>query len=479
MLIDKDVLPIVGQILRPEDFYAEKHQTLYSAMSAIIDRHEPVDIITVQDELKRRGDLDDIGGLTYLTTLVNLVPSTANVDQYARIVADKADVRRIQTAARKIVDESYGDITSADLKKVAIERVQGAVFHRGGTGVRQLGPELLSFVETQRNASVEGKPPAALVKVPFKRQHYVMPWLKGETTAVGAGSNIGKTTYMFNTLKGVAELDGPAIGFSLEMSSTQILQKFWARIAGVNTLNIRHGALTDDEWNQSIIKIAKTVNLPLWYMVKPRMKWTEIAMEATAFKAKHGKLSLIMVDYWQILNDMPQKDERRDNMFGRLVEEAKELAVTLDCHVAFLVQTYIRPDQPFPTLADVIESRDIVRYVDNSLFLTRPTEFIGTVVGKKGERTSPTIKLPRMDGSEWVDVSCEASYPPIAIRGEQYRNKRMFDNIMIGIQGKQRMGPKDIIPYWIDLPTGKMADLATPWPWDNKNGATPHQEVPD
>lgn len=102
MLIDRDAVVTVANLLRPEDFYADKHQQLYTAVIAIFNRGEPVDLITVQDELRKRGHLDEVGGLTYLTTLINMVPSTANVQQYAMIVEQKATLRRLQTVVRKL-----------------------------------------------------------------------------------------------------------------------------------------------------------------------------------------------------------------------------------------------------------------------------------------------------------------------------------------------------------------------------------------
>ena len=107
MLIDREAVVAVAHKLVPEDFYADRHQHLFAAMLALYNRGEPVDPITVQDELIRTGQLEEVGGLTYLTSLINLVPTTANVLQYAEIVESKAILRRLQTAARRIVDECY------------------------------------------------------------------------------------------------------------------------------------------------------------------------------------------------------------------------------------------------------------------------------------------------------------------------------------------------------------------------------------
>lgn len=455
-LIDAQVIPQVRQFIDADDFYVARHKVLFEVICRLHDRREPVDPITVQAELG--GRIEDIGGLTYLTNLINLVPTTANATAYAKIVAEKATLRRLQAAARRIIDECYGEITADEAKALAASEIQQAVYGKhSSTIVRHMGQDLLAYVEQTMNDEAEGKANRDIVPTIFKRQDDVMPFMRGEVTVVPSPSSMGKTTYMFNLLQGTARMGEPCIGFSLEMSRPQILQKMWANLARINTLQIRRRALSDHEWTRSMEEAAKLLEVPLYYALKPRMKWADIRVECLAFKAKYGRLSLVTVDYWQILGDAPRKDERDDQKLGRLVEEAKALAVEAECHVVILAQAKIDSGKPIPDLEDVKDSRAIVAAADNVLFLTRPLEF--------GEKT---IKLPSMDGKRIIETKCNAIDP--TIHGKR-RGKPMFADVMLGIPGKARMGPKAIIPYHIDLATGRMADLFTPWPWDNERGA--------
>lgn len=455
-LIDKDVIPLVRQVLTPEDFYSEKHQLLYKAVCHLHDRREPVDPATVNAVLKGRAA--EVGGLNYLFSLVNFVPSTANAVAYANIVDEKATARRIQEAARRVVDAMYGGVEGDEAKAFALSEMQAAVYGKRSRGlVQHMGASLLEYIEQSMNEETEGKANQDIVPTMFKRQNDVMPMMRGEVTVVPAASSVGKTTWMFNLLEGTARLGEPSVGFSLEMSRKQILQKMWAEIARINTLQIRSRALSPEEWSRSIEEAAKLQSVPLHYALKPRMKWSEIRVEAMAFAAKHGRISLMTVDYWQILSDPAMKNERDDQRLGRLVEEGKALAVELDCHLVILAQATINSDKPIPTLEDVKDSRAIVQAADNVLFLTRPLEF--------GDRK---ITLPSMDGRRAIEVKCNASDPTIYGRR---RGGPMFKDVILGIPGKARMGPKYIIPYYIDLETGKMDDLFKPWPWDNERGA--------
>lgn len=468
MLLEGAAIPHIMQVVEPRDFYAEKHNHVFTAIVTLYGRHEPVDLITLSGELRKNGHLEDVGGISYLTNLINAVPTTANAIAYARLVADKATIRRVQLVGRRIVDSGYTATNAEDIKRVATDELQQA-FASGRSTVmlRKLGPDLLEFVESSYNDSLAGKANVAIVPSGFQLQDYVIPFVRGETTVVVSSSGMGKTTYEKNLQRNLGKAGLPVAGFSLEMSRTQIKQKYWALLAGINTLKIRHSSLTEEEWQRSLQAAYATVDWPLYYALKPRMKWSDIRLEVVSFKAKHGSLAMFTVDYWQIIGDKPPKGEERHEMLGRLVEDAKELAVEMDCHALILAQAKIDSNKPIPTLEDVKDSRAIVQAADNILFLTRPLEF-GTA----------EIALPRNDGKGWVNVKCNAPYPHIEIHGEQYRGRQMFEYVMLGIQGKQRMGPKDIIPYWIDLPTGRMADLGRPWPWDNERGATPKQDIP-
>src|SRR5690606_2510403 len=132
-LIDAQVIPQVRQIIDADDFYSDKHGLIFKAICWLNDRREPVDAMTVHTALKRRAE--DVGGLTYLTSLINLVPTTANAVAYARIVAEKATLRRLQVAARRILDECYREITADEAKALAAAEIQQAVFGKHSSSI--------------------------------------------------------------------------------------------------------------------------------------------------------------------------------------------------------------------------------------------------------------------------------------------------------------------------------------------------------
>lgn len=466
-LIDPDALPPVLRLLKPESFYADKHQQIYAVMQTLSARREPVDLISVQDHLQTKGQLAEIGGLDYLRTLINDVPSTVNTEQYAKIVAGKAELRSLQRAARWIVDECYRADDPDAMKTEAFHRMSEAVFDRASSKERQVGPALLEYVEEVVNAQAGGLEPANLIKSPFRIQNEVIPMARGEDTVVVAASGVGKTTYEKALQYGVAKLGGVVKGYSLEMSERQLLQKFWGLIARVNTMSIRKGRLSEDEIRRSFERVTGMLELAWYFEPRPRMKWADIKVDALAFKARHGKLDLMTVDYIQILGDQPPKNGRRDSQLGEIVEDGKALACELDCHIVFLAQQKINKHKPVGDNEDVAESRDIVRAADNVIFLTRPTEY-----DKDAEIELPVQERGENGGLYWTNKKFTCGQVDGA-------GNLLFQNVMLGFPGKQRMGSKSIIPYYFEAETGIVADLALPWPWNNPRGIPRKQEVPD
>lgn len=459
-LLDADVLAPVLRLLEPIDFYADKHKDIYGAVQTVYRRRDPVDMITVQDELRRTGKLDDVGGIMYLTTLINMVPTTANTEAYARIVADKSSLRQIQRAARLITDRCYKADSLESFRAEAADLLHGALTGRASSRERHLGPTLLAYAEDVINTQAEGGKQKSMVSTPFMVQDRVMPMARGEVTVAVAQSGVGKTTYEKALQLGTARISGQRVkGYSLEMSQSQLLQKYWGLIAEINTMNIRLGQLTEAEVLRSIERISQIMDLQIYFEARPRMKWADIKLDAMAFAHRHGSVDLITIDYLQILGDEVPKNGRRDSQLGLIVEEAKEIAVDLNCHVCFLAQQKIDKNKPVGENEDVAESRDIIRASDNALFLTRPTEF-----NPDAEVPMPCRVRSTTPGRKWDWINrklrCDASHP-------KDEGRLMFENVMLGFQGKQRMGQKRVIPYEFIPETGVVRDLPPPWPWDD------------
>jgi replicative DNA helicase len=454
-LIDNSILPEIRRHLTADDWYSEKHRIIWEAICKVHDRKDPVDMVTVQDELTRVGRLNDVDGMPYLATLMNLVPTTANAPEYARIVADKAQLRRMQAAARKVADLCYSAESPDEIRPKLVEIITRSAYEGQNHADRLLGPKLLAYMERTINERQENKPPASLIQTGFKFQDALMPMVRGETTAVGARSGGGKTTYEKQLQINVARLSGPVLSYSLEMSEEQLLQKYWGNIGDVDTMRIRLGKMTDEEISRSMAAVAGIQDLPIYFLARPRMRWADIRVDAQAFAARHGRPALITVDYWQILSDKPPRDGRRDSLLGELVLDAKDLAIELDCHIVFLVQVRINKSKPVPENEDVLESRDIVRSADNVLYLVRPTEC--------DPDAEITLAYQHPQTKQIIEVECKCGdvnpWKP---------TEKLFDGVLLGYQGKQRMGRLEVIPYHFDPPTGRITDLLPPWPWQAK-----------
>jgi replicative DNA helicase len=465
LMIDSRHIAPIRALVAVDDWYSSKHRMVYEAICSLNDRQEPIDLVTVRNELTKRNN-PDIGTISYLAALTEALPSTVNAEAYARIVVDKASIRRVQDAARRIADECYTANSAAEAKTLAYSEMEKAVFAKESTLLKPVGQVLFEYVAQAHDNFANGRPSTAIVPTPFARQDLVMPMEKGTVTVVPSPSQMGKTTWMFNLMMGAAKMNEPGLIFSLEMSQVQVAQKLWASEMGINTLSIRHQTLTEKQWIDSLNRAAESLKLPLRAALKPALKVAQIRLETLAYKARHGKVSFVAVDYWQIIGDRPMRDEPRHEMLGRLIQEdMKSLAIEADCHVILLAQTLINSTKPIPTNEDVKDSRAIVAAADNVLFLTRPVEF-----------GSAKIFLPTQDGTRTVEIACNAIDPTdYTLRdGDRHIIRKglpLFADVMLGIQGKQRMGPKSLIPYHIDLATGRMRDLFNPWPWDNERKA--------
>ena len=376
MLIDRDAVITVTNALQPEDFYAEKHQQIYAAVFAIFGRGEPVDLITVQDELRKRGHLEDVGGLTYLTSLVNLVPTTANVQQYAAIVEQKATLRRLQNVARKIVDDCYGtedmEATLVDAEKSVFAVTQ----RRGAKGYIHLKDALvaayghLEFLYTSKGTTTG-------VTTGFRDLDQMTSGLQpSDMIIVAARPSVGKTAFTLNIARNAAILGGAKVMFfSLEMGAEQLALRLLASEAAVDGHKLRTGALTDQDWvrlgsalgtlSESGIFIDDTPNCPL----------PDLRAKARRCALEHG-LDMIIIDYLQLMSipQRPGAQANRQQEISEISRSLKQLARELKVPVIALSQLSRSVEQrqdKRPMLSDLRESGAIEQDADMVAFLYR------------------------------------------------------------------------------------------------------------
>ncbi|HWI63853.1 MAG TPA: replicative DNA helicase [Symbiobacteriaceae bacterium] len=376
MLIDRDAVVAVTNLLVPEDFYADKHQALYESIYAIFGRGEPVDLITVQDELKKRGQLDDVGGLTYLTTLVNLVPSTANVSQYATIVQQKASLRRLQTVARKIVDECYATEDIEATMQEAEKAVFSVTQKRSAKGYIHIKDALVSaYGHLEHLFSAKGRTTG--VTTGFRDLDQMTSGLQpSDMIIIAARPSVGKTAFTLNVARNAAILGGAKVMFfSLEMGAEQLALRLLAAEAAVDGHKLRTGQLQDQDWARLGTGLATLSESGIFIDDTPNCPLPEVRAKARRVSAEHG-LDLIMIDYLQLMSipQRPGAQANRQQEISEISRSLKQLARELKVPVIALSQLSRSVEQrqdKRPMLSDLRESGAIEQDADMVAFLYR------------------------------------------------------------------------------------------------------------
>ena len=375
MLIDRDAIAAVQNLLSADDFYSDKHQQLYQVMVDLHDRSEPVDAITVSAELKARDLLEQIGGGPYLAYLMNMVPATTNVEAYALIVEQKAVMRRLQRAARKIQEDAY----QADDLDSMLSQAEQAIFavtqRRISRGYEHVREALMTaFEHIEFLYGHKGQPTG--VPTGFKVLDRMTNGLQpSDLIIVAARPSMGKTAFCLNIARNAAT-EGTTVGFfSLEMSREQLALRLLSAEAAVDQHRLRNGELDDEHWGRLTNGLAKLSNTPIYIDDTPNIQLVELRSRARRLQAEH-ELGLIIIDYLQLMS-LPERRRQQGNRQEEISEisrSLKQLARELRCPIMALSQlsraVESRQDKR-PMLSDLRESGAIEQDADLVAFLYR------------------------------------------------------------------------------------------------------------
>ncbi len=375
MLIDRDAIAAVQNLLSADDFYSDKHQQLYQVMVDLHDRSEPVDAITASAELKARDLLEQIGGGPYLAYLMNMVPATTNVEAYALIVEQKAVMRRLQRAARKIQEDAY----QADDLDSMLSQAEQAIFavtqRRISRGYEHVREALMTaFEHIEFLYGHKGQPTG--VPTGFKVLDRMTNGLQpSDLIIVAARPSMGKTAFCLNIARNAAT-EGTTVGFfSLEMSREQLALRLLSAEAAVDQHRLRNGELDDEHWGRLTNGLAKLSNTPIYIDDTPNIQLVELRSRARRLQAEH-ELGLIIIDYLQLMS-LPERRRQQGNRQEEISEisrSLKQLARELRCPIMALSQlsraVESRQDKR-PMLSDLRESGAIEQDADLVAFLYR------------------------------------------------------------------------------------------------------------
>jgi replicative DNA helicase len=378
MLLSKDAIADVVEVLRPTDFYRPVHQTIYDAVIDLYGKGEPADPVTIAAELTRTGQLERIGGGPYLHTLVASVPTAANAGYYAEIVRERAILRRLVEAGTKVVQLGYGAAAGmgGDVDDV-VDRAQAAVYEvvERRTSEDYIGLEAAMW-QTYNEIEAIGNRGGELFGVPtgFRDLDELTNGLHaGQLIVVAGRPGLGKSTLGMDFLRSASISNNQAsVLFSLEMGKSEITMRLLSAEARIPLTRIRTGTLTDDDWNKLARRMGEVASAPMFIDDSPNMTMMEIRAKARRLKQRHH-LRLVVVDYLQLMTS-PKRVENRQQEVAEMSRSLKLLAKELDVPVVAVSQLNRGAEQRSdkkPQLSDLRESGAIEQDADMVILLHR------------------------------------------------------------------------------------------------------------
>ena len=374
ILLKDKVFPFVIEILKPTDFYREAHKVIYESLLTLFEKNEPLDILTITNSLKDINKLDMVGGISYLATLTSIVPVTANIASYAKIIRQKSILRRLITVNTDIAQrcfEEQGDIdTLIDDAEQAIFEIAGRKSNQQFVPVKDIVPETIKTVEQlfQRKELITG------IATGFKEIDRMTAGLqKSDLIIIAARPSMGKTSFVLNIAQhaSIIEKSGVAI-FSLEMSKEQLVMRLLSSIGKIDSQRIRTGRLHNDDWTKLSRAVGMLTEAPIYIDDTPAITVLEMRSKIRRLAA-HNPIGLVVVDYLQLMRGRTNS-ENRNQEISDISRSLKALAKEYNIPVVALSQLNrsleSRTDKR-PMMADLRESGAIEQDADVIAFIYR------------------------------------------------------------------------------------------------------------
>jgi replicative DNA helicase len=426
VLVDREIMGIVSEILEPGDFYTPVHEVIFAALRDLFNRGEPLDKIAVSEELRRRELLDKIGGPTYLTMLMDTVQTAASAAHYAKIVREKAILRQLIHAGTQIAQLGY---EGEDDVEEALDRCEQLIFSIGSRNlhgdfsrIKDLLKDTFEFINQQyhlrgeRTGLTSGFPDIDNLTTGFQPGNFII---------IAARPGMGKTSFGLNMAVAAArELDQPIAFFSLEMSNNELVQRLVCAEARLSTLDLRRGNIPEDAWDRISHAMGTIGELPIFLDDTGGLTVTEVRSRCRRLKASSG-LGAIFVDYLQLLRPgVLSRNANRNEELSEICRTLKVTAKDLGVPIVALAQlnraVETRNDKR-PMLADLRDSGSLEQEADVVAFLYREgyynpeapdpdlTEFI---IAKHRNGPTGTVKLRFLkEYTLFVPHADDARYP--------------------------------------------------------------------
>jgi len=400
MLLDKEAISTATELISGEDFYREAHKEIFEAIVDIYNRGEPVDLITLTEKLKTRNTLDVVGGITFLTNLMDSVPATNNVKYYAKIIEDKSLLRRLIKASSEIISKSYeASLDTGEIIDDAEKGIFNISLNRSTQGFTHVKNILsVNFDKIEELYLNKGK----ITGVPtgFNDLDGKLSGLqRSDLVLIAARPSMGKSSFMMNIVQYAAVRENVTTAiFSLEMSKEQLTQRLLCAEALIDAHRLRIGDINEDEWVKLARAMGPLSEAPIFIDDTPSISITEMRAKCRRLKLEQN-LGLIVIDYLQLMQGKSSSESRQQEI-SEISRSLKALAREINVPVVALSQLSRAPEMRAdhrPILSDLRESGAIEQDADVVMFLYRDEYYhpdsekknIGEVIIAK-QRNGPT-----------------------------------------------------------------------------------------
>ena len=427
MLRSREAALLAVENLAADDFYDPANREIYSAMQSMASVSRPIDLVTLDEELTRRGKLDAVGGAAYLIELSRSVPSAANIQAYIRIVDEKSTLRKLIAAAERITQDCFaGQTETQEILETAEKAIYDITMRKGGEELQPIQPVLIKTFEKiellyKNHGRIEGVPTG------YTELDDMLTGLHGgELILVAGRPAMGKTAIGMNFIENAAIRAGKkAAVFSLEMPAEQLAMRMMCTEALVNMQNVRRGQLTDDDWSRLADALVKIGPASIYIDTTPGITVPEVRSKARRLQLEHG-LDVIMIDYLSLMSATGKTGSRQEEV-SQISRTLKGLALELGVPVIALQQLSRAPTgraNHRPQLSDIRESGAIEQDADVVMFIHReeyydpdtPDKGIAElIIAKQRNGALGTVKLGWKGEYTWfTDLSARAkeALPP-------------------------------------------------------------------
>ena len=376
MLIDKEAVGVAIETIDETVFYREIHRKIFQAMVALYEQNEPIDMLTLTEELKQRDELDEIGGPYYITELAATVPSAANIEYHLKIIRDKALLRQLIVVCSSVIKSAYDESEDAekilDLAETEVLSISKIQRQKSYEWVKPIIMETIHELEKLHQSSKEG-----ITGVPSgfpDLDNILAGFQKSDLIVLAGRPSMGKTAFALNLARNAAVDHNIPVGFfSLEMSNQQLVQRLLCAESEIDSQRLRTGRLKESEWPKLSRRIGRLVEAPVYIDDTPAMDIMKLRARARRM-ASEKNIQMLVVDYMQLM-EAPKGFDSRQQEISYISRSLKTLAKELRIPVLALSQLSRQVelrDRKRPTLADLRESGAIEQDADVVMFVYRP-----------------------------------------------------------------------------------------------------------